>query len=78
MLALKPNCQSCDTNIAPDSNAAFICTFECTYCAPCALDVLAGVCPACGGNLTPRPVRPAAALAKYPAKIERAGMNVRR
>ncbi len=75
MLALKPNCQSCDTDIPYDNAAAFICTFECTYCAPCTLDKLKSICPACGGNLTPRPVRPADKLAKYPGQVARAQVN---
>ena len=49
---------------------ARICTFECTFCADCVETVLGGVCPNCGGNLVPRPIRPAE-LAKYPASTER-------
>jgi uncharacterized protein len=75
MLALKPNCQCCNADIAPDSPAAFICTFECTYCAPCALGELGGICLACGGNLTPRPVRPTDALLRHPAQTVRAKLN---
>lgn len=75
MLALKPNCQSCDADIPHDSAAAFICTFECTYCASCALGKLAGACPACDGNLTPRPVRPAVKLTQYPGQVARAGLH---
>jgi hypothetical protein len=44
-----------------------ICTFECTFCADCVEDVLANVCPNCGGGFAPRPIRPAAKLDKYPA-----------
>jgi hypothetical protein len=35
-----------------------ICTFECTFCRACAEQVLANVCPNCGGGFCPRPVRP--------------------
>jgi hypothetical protein len=48
-----------------------ICTFECTFCAACARDVLEGVCPNCGGELVRRPVRPAAKLEKNPASTKR-------
>jgi uncharacterized protein len=75
MLALKPNCECCDTDIVPDGNAAFICTFECTFCAPCALGRLRGVCPTCKGNLTPRPVRTADALLRFPAQTKRAAIK---
>jgi len=71
MLALRPNCEICDCDLPPESTEARICTFECTYCASCADAVLKGQCPNCGGNLERRPIRPAAALAKYPASTER-------
>ncbi|MDO9415015.1 DUF1272 domain-containing protein [Pararhizobium sp.] len=71
MLALRPNCECCDKDLAPDSREAMICTFECTYCSACATDVLAGVCPNCTGELVRRPVRPASKLLKFPASTER-------
>lgn len=71
MLVLRPNCEICDCDLPPESTEARICTFECTYCASCADAVLKGLCPNCGGNLERRPIRPAAALAKYPASTER-------
>jgi hypothetical protein len=71
MLQLRPNCECCDCNLPPDATEARICTFECTFCAECADDLLGGVCPNCGGGLVPRPIRPAAWLAKYPASTDR-------
>jgi hypothetical protein len=71
MLALKPNCECCNRDLAPDATDAMICSFECTFCARCAEDVLRGKCPNCGGELVRRPIRPAAKLAKYPASTER-------
>ena len=71
MLALRPNCECCDRDLAPDSPDARICTFECTFCADCAEGRLGGSCPNCGGNFAARPIRPAAALVKYPASTER-------
>ncbi len=71
MLKLRPNCECCDRDLPPDSLEARICTFECTFCASCVDTRLGGKCPNCGGGFTPRPVRPAALLAKYPASTER-------
>jgi hypothetical protein len=71
MLQLKPNCECCDADLPPDSAEARICSFECTFCAMCATTVLKGKCPNCGGELTVRPRRPGALLAKYPASTER-------
>lgn len=70
MLQLRPNCECCQHDLPPDA-AAFICSFECTFCSVCAQTALAGTCPNCGGNLCPRPIRPAHLLAKYPASSER-------
>jgi len=71
MLALRPNCECCDRDLPPHSPDARICTFECTFCADCAEQVFHGVCPNCGGNFVPRPIRPAAKLAKNPPQAER-------
>lgn len=48
-----------------------ICTFECTFCRTCVDTILKGVCPNCGGGFTPRPIRPAEALSRYPASTVR-------
>lgn len=71
MLKLKPNCECCDKDLPPESRAALICSFECTFCSTCADTLLKGRCPNCGGELVRRPVRPAAKLAKFPASTER-------
>jgi uncharacterized protein len=71
MLKLKPNCECCDRDLPPDSPDARICSFECTFCALCASEKLAGICPNCGGELVRRPIRPRAALARFPASTER-------
>jgi hypothetical protein len=71
MLQLRPSCECCDRSLAPDSVDARICSFECTFCASCAEDVLHGICPNCGGALVARPTRPANKLAAYPASTER-------
>ena len=69
MLKLKPNCECCDKDLAPDAADATICTFECTFCAECVANRLPGS--RCAGELVRRPVRPPAMLAKYPASTER-------
>ncbi len=71
MLALRPNCERCDKDLPPGSQEAMICTFECTFCDDCAYRNLGGTCPNCGGNFAPRPIRPVAMLAKFPASTER-------
>jgi hypothetical protein len=71
MLQLRPNCECCNCDLPPLSEAAYICSFECTFCSFCAKTVLAGRCPNCGGELVPRPRRPEAKLDKFPGSGER-------
>ena len=73
MLEMRPNCECCDADLAPETSGAMICSFECTFCAPCG-GQLQGKCPNCGGALAPRPSRSAVLLVKYPAS----GKRVRR
>ncbi len=70
MLQLRPNCERCDADLPPEADAR-ICSFECTFCASCAEGGLNNVCPNCGGELVRRPIRPDAALLKYPASTKR-------
>ncbi|SEB54820.1 hypothetical protein SAMN04489844_0483 [Nocardioides exalbidus] len=70
-MELRPSCEQCDRDLPPESPDARICTYECTFCVDCVRDVLAGVCPNCGGNFERRPVRPPAQLAKHPASTTR-------
>ncbi|WP_444899681.1 DUF1272 domain-containing protein [Microbulbifer sp. VAAC004] len=58
MLELRPNCESCDKDLPPNSVEAMICTYECTFCKSCVEEILSNVCPNCGGGFCPRPVRP--------------------
>lgn len=71
MLELRPNCECCNKDLPPDATDAVICTFECTFCRSCAKTALQGVCPNCGGNFSPRPIRPPELLQKYPAATTR-------
>jgi uncharacterized protein len=72
MLLLKPNCECCESDLPPDTEGAFICSFECTYCATYAEQTLALICPNCGGGLFVRPPRPTHLLKSYPASQDRA------
>ena len=58
MLQLRPICEHCAVELAPDSVEARICSFECTFCRSCVEGLLSNVCPNCGGGFVPRPVRP--------------------
>ncbi|MDD7911667.1 MULTISPECIES: DUF1272 domain-containing protein [Pseudovibrio] len=71
MLEMRPGCECCDRDLPADQQGAFICTFECTFCAHCNDSVLKGTCPNCGGELVPRPARPTALLGKFPAQTRR-------
>ncbi|HUN94456.1 MAG TPA: DUF1272 domain-containing protein [Burkholderiaceae bacterium] len=71
MLQLRPSCECCDKDLPPDSAEARICSFECTFCVACAETKLGGACPNCGGELVPRPRRPAAELARHPGSTTR-------
>ena len=46
-------------------DGAFICSYECTFCADCTVDLM-GTCSNCGGELVPRPRRPASAAPECP------------
>jgi len=58
MLDMKGACERCHVALPPASEAAMMCSFECTFCASCATGALAGRCPNCGGELVRRPRRP--------------------
>lgn len=76
MLELRPNCECCDKALPPQSNEAYICSYECTFCQDCVNTLLKNVCPNCGGGFAPRPIRPQVArrqglsLADQPASIK--------
>ena len=70
MLEMRPDCERCGTDLPPEAGGAFICSFECTFCASCA-DELDERCPNCGGELLDRPTRAKKLLEKYPASTER-------
>ena len=58
MLELRPTCENCNAALPPNSTDAMICTFECTFCRACVVNILENVCPNCGGGFCCRPIRP--------------------
>jgi hypothetical protein len=54
-LEMRSACERCGAALAGDDEA-FICSYECTFCAACAGEMKA-VCPNCGGELVVRPRR---------------------
>ena len=55
VLELKQACEKCGAALAP-SGMAYICSYECTFCASCA-EQMKFVCPNCEGELVRRPRR---------------------
>ena len=70
MLEMRPDCERCGADLPAAQPGAFICSFECTFCAACA-EKLDDLCPNCGGELMDRPTRSAKMLGEYPASTER-------
>jgi uncharacterized protein len=70
MLEMRPDCERCGVDLPPYAGGAFICSFECTFCANCA-EALDERCPNCGGELLDRPTRAKPLLDKQPASAER-------
>ena len=60
-LQLRPNCEYCDKDLAPDNPGAMICSHEWTFCADCVKVHLHNVCPNCGGGFSFRPIWPVVA-----------------
>jgi hypothetical protein len=67
---MRPDCERCGTDLPAYAPGAFICSFECTFCAECA-EALDDVCPNCAGELLDRPTRTRKLLAENPASTER-------
>lgn len=67
MLEIRPNCEHCNKALPNTSFEAMICSFECTYCKQCALELFENVCPSCSGNFVERPIRPQKEINAYPA-----------
>lgn len=70
MLEMRPDCERCGTDLLAEAPGAFICSFECTFCAECA-EHLDDVCPNCGGELMDRPTRTKKLQEEFPSSSER-------
>ncbi len=70
MLDMRPDCERCGADLPADAPGAFICSFECTFCAVCA-ESLDDRCPNCGGELIDRPTRAKKLHEKFPPGTER-------
>lgn len=57
MLEMKAVCERCGTKLPPDTDAAYICSYECTFCRDCRDGALERQCPNCRGELLLRPRR---------------------
>jgi uncharacterized protein len=66
MLEMRPDCERCSSDLPAYAGGAFICSFECTFCAECT-DAMDDRCPNCGGELLDRPTRSKKMLEKFPA-----------
>ncbi|WP_082825900.1 DUF1272 domain-containing protein [Croceicoccus estronivorus] len=71
MLEMRPDCARCGADLPAEMPGAFICSLECTFCAPCAED-LDDHCPNCGGELMDRPTRMKKLHEQFPPSVERA------
>ncbi len=55
-LELKPICEMCGATLTESGVVAYICSYECTFCASCA-EQMNFLCPNCEGELVRRPRR---------------------
>ncbi len=70
MLEMRPDCEKCGCDLPAHAHGAFICSFECTFCADCT-DAMDERCSNCGGELMDRPTRSKKLLEKSPASTLR-------
>jgi uncharacterized protein len=54
-LEMRVACERCNLALLPQ-DLAYICSYECTFCPDCTLE-LGSVCPNCAGELLRRPRR---------------------
>jgi hypothetical protein len=70
MLEMRPDCETCGVDLPAEAPGAFICSFECTFCAACA-EAADDLCPNCGGELVDRPTRAKRLHDKHPPSTTR-------
>jgi hypothetical protein len=46
MLEMRPDCERCGADTPAEAPGAFICSFECTFCAECS-EAMDNICPNC-------------------------------
>ncbi|MCH8101939.1 MAG: DUF1272 domain-containing protein [Chloroflexi bacterium] len=54
-LEMRTECERCGSQIG-HTDAAFICSYECTWCPNCT-ESFSNICPNCSGELVSRPTR---------------------
>lgn len=77
MLEMRPDCERCGADLPAEAPGAFICSFECTFCASCA-EELDDLCPNCRGELMDRPTRAKTLHGNFPPSAERRFAGKRR
>ncbi|WP_081857314.1 DUF1272 domain-containing protein [Tumebacillus flagellatus] len=55
-LEMRQECERCNSALDDYTSEAYICVYECTFCAPCT-EGMHHLCPNCGGELVKRPKR---------------------
>jgi hypothetical protein len=75
MLEMKKGCERCAAALPADSVDAMICSFECTFCRGCSMNVFKGICPNCEGELVRRPTRQTREACAVEAIYEREEMT---
>jgi uncharacterized protein len=56
MLEMRQECERCEAALPADTDDAYICSHECTFCASCSA-ALGQRCPNCNGIQRQRPSR---------------------
>jgi hypothetical protein len=64
-LEMRVACEKCSRTLQVDDEA-YICSYECTFCARCSAQ-MKQLCPNCGGELLQRPRRKASTERNSPA-----------
>lgn len=74
---MRTKCELCGTSLSPDGEA-YICSYECTYCAACQASM--DTCPNCAGEVVRRPRRTTGAIqiaTRLPDRAKRLVKRVR-
>ena len=55
MLEMRTLCETFEKSLPQESDQAYICSYECTFCADCVNNIHQNECPNCGGEFQKRP-----------------------